>query len=132
MILKTEFTHHKQVIVGSHIASKIIMMTPSKPNFLISKTGKFSLGRNCLTHILLLLLSFLNFLECTDVKNLKTYESLFLVLNYATLLNFSLSPFRSSLHYANFPLPPTFYNLPSFFFPPHLTNPTNCLPFKFP
>lgn len=78
MILKTVFTHHKHVIVGSRIASKVIMVTPNKPNFLISKISKFSLERNCLTHILPLLLSFLNFLQCTDVKNLKTHESLFL------------------------------------------------------
>lgn len=91
MRLKTVFINHKQVIVWSHIASKIIMVTSSKPNFLTSKVGKFSLRRNCLSPRLPLLLSFLHLLECTDVKNPKVSESLFLIPNYATLLNFSLS-----------------------------------------
>ena len=125
MRLKIVFTYHKQI--WSHVASKIIMVISSKPNFLISKVGKFSLGRNCLTHRLPLLLSFLNLPEYIDIKNPKASESLFPLPNYATLLSVSFHPFRSSLHYAGFPLVPTFCHYPSFLFPLHLTPPIVCL-----
>lgn len=118
-------------MVGSCSVNRIRMETPRKLNFLISKTGKFALGRKCLIQILPLLLSFLNFLEHTDVKNLKIwitfpcsplcYGSQFFSLSFqvcSVLCKFSLT-----LNLLQPPIVP---------FPPHLTNPTNCLPLKFP
>ena len=40
MMVKIAFIGHKQVIVGAHISRKIIMVTSTKLNFLISKMVK--------------------------------------------------------------------------------------------
>lgn len=66
--------------------------------------------------------------RCQEPKN--TWIT-FLVLNYATLLNFSLS-FQVFSVLCKFSLTPNLLQPPILLFPPHLTNPTNCLPFKRP
>ena len=110
MMLQMVFTDHKQVIIWPHMASKIIMLTSKKSNFLISNISQFSLGRNRLTYRLPLLLSFLNLVECTDINNPKASES----LHFSQLCHISV--FLSSQVFSElcrFSLPPTFY--PSFF-----------------
>lgn len=106
-------------------------MTSSKPNFLTSKIGKFSLGRNCLTPRLPLLFCFLNLLEYT-MSRTQSQLNHFSFFPITPHFSSFLFPFRSSLYYTDFPFPTTFHHFPSFLFPPHLTDPTNCLPFKFP
>lgn len=71
------------------------MVTSSKPNFLTSKIGKFSLGRTCLlTPRLPLLFCFLNLLEYTMSRTQSHLNHFSFFPNFTTLLNFS---FFSSL-----------------------------------